>query len=84
MRKFILDLICDAEGHPSCTTVLAITGFAFFIFVTMFLLLQGKTWPHYEIFAGTILTACFGAQVTGKFINSRGASSAIGELDGKS
>lgn len=57
MKKFILDLICDAEGHPSCTTVLAITGFAFFIFVTMFLLLQGKTWPHYEIFAGTILTA---------------------------
>ena len=29
MKKFILDLICDAEGHPSCTTVLAITGFAF-------------------------------------------------------
>lgn len=85
MKKFILDLICDAEGHPSCTTtVLAITGFAFFIFVTMFLLIQGKTWTHYEIFAGTILTACFGAQVTGKFINSRGASSAIGKLDGKS
>lgn len=26
----------------------------------------------------------FGGQVTGKFINSRGASSAIGKLDGKS
>lgn len=82
MKKFILEIICDTEGRPSCTTVLAVIGFTFFIFVTLFLLLQGKTWAHYDVFTGVILSACFGAQVTGKFINSRSAGSA-GNQNGK-
>lgn len=71
MKNFFKNLIYDSNGVPSCTTFLAVTGFAFFLLVTAFLLIQNRTWAHYEVFAGTMLTACFGAQVTGKYINSR-------------
>ena len=74
MKKFLLDIVCDAEGYPSCTTILAVLGFIFWVSITLILFLQNKAWAHYDVFTGVLVPACFGAQVTGKFINSRGSA----------
>lgn len=71
MKTFIKDLIYGTDGKPSCTTVMALTLLALFVFVTLYLVLNGKTWDNYAAFVGSGIAGMFG-QVCGKFINHKG------------
>jgi hypothetical protein len=71
VKDFLKGLLYGPDGRPSCTTVLAVTAFLLFVFVTLYLVLAGRAWEHYAVFAGVTCGGGLGAQVSGKFINAR-------------
>lgn len=71
MKKFLKALIWGPDGDPSLTSTMALVAFILFILVTVYLVLTGKSWPHYEIFAGVTCGGGLLTQVSGKYINNK-------------
>lgn len=71
MKEFLKDLIWGMDGKPSLTSTMAVIAFVLFILVTVYLVLLGKTWAHYEVFAGVTCGGGLLTQVGGKYINNK-------------
>jgi hypothetical protein len=71
LKEFLKGLLYGPDGRPSCTTAMAAAAFLLFVFVTLFLVLAGRAWEHYPVFAGVTCGGGLSAQVGGKFINAR-------------
>jgi hypothetical protein len=71
LKEFLNGLLYGSDGRPSCTTVMAVAAFLLFVFVTLFLVLSGRGWEHYSVFAGVTCGGGLSAQVGGKYINAK-------------
>lgn len=71
LKAFIKALIWGPDGNPSLTSSMALVAFLLFILVTSYLVLTGKTWAHYEVFAGFTCGGGLLTQVGGKYINNK-------------
>lgn len=56
---------------PSLTRIITVGACLLFAVVTLFLLLQNKTWAHYDTFAWVTAGGGIGGQVGNKFITQR-------------
>jgi hypothetical protein len=74
LKDFIKALIWGPDGNPSLTSSMALVAFVLFVAVTVYLVLSGRTWQHYEVFAGFTCGGGLLTQVSGKYINNKGAS----------
>ena len=70
MRTIIKNLLSD-KGNLSLTRLIAITAWLAFLIVSGYLVITGKEWIHYEVFA--TFTAGGGAivRISDKFIGKK-------------
>ena len=60
------------EGNEySLTRLIALTNYIFFAIITIYLVLTGKTWGNYEVFAGITGGGGVLTQLVNKWINSK-------------
>ena len=59
------------NGQPSLTRLLAVSSFLLFAVASLYLMLTGQTWQHYETFAGLTAGGGLITQATNKLINSK-------------
>ena len=63
--------VLKESGILSYTRILSLVAFTFFIVVTCYLVLTGKTWGHYDTFAYMTCGGSLGLQGYNKHINSK-------------
>ena len=71
MKEFIKALLWGADDKPSLTSTMALTAFTVFLLVSAYLVLTGRTWAHYDIFAGVACGGGLFTQLGGKYINNK-------------
>ena len=77
MRELLFE-----NGQPSLTRILALSSYLLFVVVTLFLVLVGHSWQHYDTFAALTAGGGLVTQATNKLINSK-YNSATGEFPQK-
>lgn len=70
MKEFIKSLLWGTDDKPSLTSTMAVIAFVLFVVVSAYLVVTGKSWSHYEVFASVTCGGSLFAQLGGKYINS--------------
>lgn len=70
MKEFLKALVWGTDDKPSLTSTMAATAFSFFVIVSAYLVITGKSWPHYDVFASVTCGGGLFAQLGGKYINN--------------
>ena len=66
MKKLLYE-----NGQLSLTRVLAVASFLLFAAGTLYLMLRGQQWAHYETFASVTAGGGLATQVANKVVNSK-------------
>ena len=75
--NFIKQLLYES-GSPSLTRIISVVSIVLFIAVTVYLLINGKTWAHYDTFSNLTAGGGLATQVANKLVNSK-YNSQVGE-----
>ena len=67
--KFI-DILKE-DGNLSLTRVLSVLSFILFTVVSIYLIITGKIWSHYETFAYVTCGGALGTQIANKVSNNK-------------
>jgi len=72
-KLFFVGLIHE-KGEPSLTRVMTLTAFVAFLTASAYLIITGKTWDNYGVFAVIACGGGVGGQLVNKVVNNTLAS----------
>lgn len=77
MKAFISALICGSDGKPSLVNTITAIAFMLFVLVTLYLVLIGKPWSDYAVFAGLTCGGSLAGKVGDKYMNNKPPNQAV-------
>lgn len=71
MRGFFHALIGGPDGRPSLVNTMTAAAFALFVLVTLYLVITGKQWDGYAVFASLTCGGSLVGKVGDKYMMAR-------------